>query len=205
MVSRGGQRRKDRPSDPFGTSGASPLFKLSATMVELSLRHKISDLDGGVPVEAQKKLDSYSSEARGQLISNNRAGNIKEKERQAVQFDQSQVVPTRRELLRTSVSRINHQSVKTFEWLRSRLGIVALALLALSLVLAFRHQVKNQSPTPAMLQQRQGAPVPSVASQNIHKHARAIPPQKPKSRRHQSDYIAKDTYISFDKDGKPSK
>jgi hypothetical protein len=204
MISRSAQRTtKDRPSDRLGTSGATSLFKLSATMVELSLRHKPPDLGTDVPAKAAIKLDCYSPEPTGQLISINRAGTAKEEGCKAAQLHYSEAVTSRRELLRTSISRISDQSVTTFAWLRTRTGFVALALLVLPLVYAVHHQVKSQSQIPAMLQQRQGPLVPSTASQNIHNHAQALPPKKAKPRRHQSDYIAKDTYIYYGKDGKP--
>jgi len=56
-----------------------------------------------------------------------------------------------------------------------------------------------------MLQQRQELPAPGIASKNIPNHAQPVTRKKVKPRRHRSDYIAKDTYIYYGKDGKPSK
>jgi hypothetical protein len=205
MNSRDRQRIGDGRSDAF-RSGASPLFRLSATMVELSLRHKLSDVRTDVPAKPSIKLDCYSEEARGPLISSDMAGTTKEERSKAAQLDHNESGRTRREILRTSISRICDQSVKTFAWLRTRTGIVALALVAFPIVYAFHHQpdsVKSQSQIPPVVQQRERPLVPSIASQDTH-HAQAVAPKKVKSRRHQSDYIAKDTYIYYGKEGKPS-
>jgi hypothetical protein len=207
MNSRDRQRIGNGRSDAFGTSGASPLFRLSATMVELSLRHKLSDVRTDVPAKPSIKLDCYSAEARGPLISSDMAGSREEGSSQAAQLDHNESGRTRREILRTSISRICDQSVKTFAWLRTRTGIVALALVAFPIVYAFHHQpdsVKSQSQIPPVVQQRERPLVSSIASQETHHHAQAVAPKKVKSRRHQSDYIAKDTYIYYGKEGKPS-
>jgi hypothetical protein len=207
MISPDRQRIKNGPRDTFGTSAATRPFRLSATMVELSLRHKQPDSGTDVPAKPPIKSDCYSAEATGQLISGIMASTTEEKGSKASQFHHSELVHAGRELLRTFISRVSHQRVKTFAWLRTRTGIVALALLAFPALYAFHHRpdsAESQSQIPAMPQQPERPRVPSTASRNTSNHTQTVAPQKTKSRRRQSDYIAKDTYTYYGKDGKPN-
>jgi hypothetical protein len=65
--------------------------------------------------------------------------------------------------------------------------------------------VKNRSQIPPAVEQRQKPLVPaaSIASENTHHDAHAPAASKSKSRRPREDYIAKDTFVQYGKDGKP--
>jgi len=206
MISRARHRTKNGATEAFATSGASPLFRLSATMVELSLRHKQPDSRTDIPAKFPISVETCSPEARGQLV-RSMAGTAEEEGRKAAQRPHSGLVQASRERLRTSISRISDQGVKILAWMRTRTGIVTLALLAFPAVYAFLHQsdsVKSQSQIPAIAQPPEKPLVRSIAPRNTHSHAHALAPKKAKSRSHPSDYIAKDTYIYYGKDGKPS-
>jgi hypothetical protein len=91
-----------------------------------------------------------------------------------------------------------------------RIGIVALAVLAFSAVYGLRghhsDSVNSRSQIAPAVQQRQTPLVPatSIASKNTHKNPHTAGTSKSKSRRRQQDYVAKDTYVHYGKDGKPS-
>ncbi len=206
MINGARQRTKNSGTEAFATSGASPLFRLSATMVELSLRHKQPDSRTDIPAKFPISVESCSPEARGQLV-RSMAGTTEEEGSKAAQLPHSGLVQASRELLRTSISRISDQGIKIFAWRRTRTGIVTLALLAFPAVYAFRYQsdsVKSQSQIPAIVQHPERPLVPSIAPRNTHNHAQTVAPKKAKSRSHPSDYIAKDTYIYYGKDDNPS-
>jgi hypothetical protein len=205
MITPDRQTVENGPKDTFGTDGATQLFRLSAKMVELSLQHKQPNSPTDVPAKRPTKIDGYSSDPSGQLISGIMASTTEEKDSKAAQLHHNQLVG--RELLRMLISRISHQRVTTFAWLRTRTGIVALALLAFTALYAFHHRphsVKSQSQMPAMPQLGERPVAPSTTSQNTYNHARTVTPKKAKSRRRQSDYIAKDTYIYYGTNGKPN-
>jgi len=65
--------------------------------------------------------------------------------------------------------------------------------------------VKNRSQITPAVEQRQKplAPAASIPSENTHSDAHAVAASKSKSRRRQDDYIAKDTFVQYGKDGKP--
>jgi hypothetical protein len=91
-----------------------------------------------------------------------------------------------------------------------RIGIVALTLLAFGAVYGLHghrpDSVKSRSQIPPAVQQRQKPllPATSIASKNTHNDAHTVAASKSKSRRRQGDYIAKDTFVQYGKDGKPS-
>ena len=62
--------------------------------------------------------------------------------------------------------------------------------------------VKNRSQIPPAVEQRQ-KPAASITSENTHKDAHTVAASKSKSRRQREDYIAKDTFVQYGKDGKP--
>ncbi len=61
--------------------------------------------------------------------------------------------------------------------------------------------VKNRSQIPPAVEQRH-KPAASITSENAHKDAHNAAASKSKSRRRE-DYIAKDTFVQYGKDGKP--
>jgi flagellar biosynthesis GTPase FlhF len=61
--------------------------------------------------------------------------------------------------------------------------------------------VKNRSQIPAVEQRQK--PAASITSQNTHSDAHNVPASESKSRRRREDYIAKDTFVQYGKDGKP--
>jgi hypothetical protein len=197
MISGARRRTKNGTPEAFATSEASPLFRLSATMVELSLRHIQPDSYTDIPAKLSMNVESCPTEVRGQ-VGKGMAGTTEEEGSKAAQLPHGGSAQARQELLGTSISRISDQGVKIFPWLRTRTGIATLALLAFTGVYAFRHQsdsVKNQSQIPAIIQHPERPLVPSITPRNTHNHAQTMAPKKAKSRRHSSDYIAKDTYI----------
>ena len=65
--------------------------------------------------------------------------------------------------------------------------------------------VKNRPQIPPAVEQRQKplAPAASITSENTHNDAHIVAANKSKSRRRREDYIAKDTFVQYGKDGKP--
>jgi hypothetical protein len=142
------------------------------------------------------------------------AATAEQRENQAAQ-PQHRGLQANREPLRICISRISDYGVEIYSSLKSRMRMLAagsaailLTLLAFSVVYAVRRHhrdsVKSQSQTPAAVQQHDLAPVSSSASEPTHDDAHTVTPNKAKSRRRQGDYIAKDTYVYYGKDGKPS-
>ena len=204
-----------------GTGKTIPVFKLSAKMVDLSLQHNRSDsLSADIPTHLPVKSKCSPLEPKVQLISASVGSTPleeakKEEEKKATQLDRntevlSGLLRASQELLRIAISRISDQGVRIHDSrLRTSIGIVALALLAFGAVYGFRghrsDSVKSHSQIPAAVQQREKPLVPStnITLENPHHNAPTVAPSKSKSRR-RSDYIAKDTYVDYGKDGKPS-
>lgn len=201
MISPGEQRAKHLSNNSPGTNGAMPFYKLTATMVELSLRRRLPDLN----IEVSIKPDSHSPEVKSQVISINTSGATKQEGRKADLSRESMAVASKQELWRTYISRINDQSVKILLRLRTRSGFLAFALLALPSVYVFLHKSESQPQKPAMVQQQLPPAVPSIPPQNVDNHAREVITKKAKPRRQRSDYVAKDTYVYYGTGGKPSK
>ena len=212
MITRHRQGIKNRGGNALGTS-ESHLFRLSATMVELSLGHNQLNSLPNIPASVPIKPECNSAEAKVQF-SPNIAATIEQQENKAAQPHHSGL-EAGREFSRLRISRISDYGVKLYWSLKSRMRFLAagsaailLTLLAFSVVYAVRrhHQdaVKSQSQIPAAVQQRDSAPVSSSASEPTHDDAHSAPPTKAKSRRRQGDYVAKDTYVYYGKDGKPS-
>jgi len=259
MITQNKQRIKNRHGHALGTSG-SHLFRLSATMVELSLGHNQLDSPPNVPATLPIKPE-YSAEAKNECAASI-AANIKPEEKKVAQPYHSGLQASRelfakcispisaygvkfysglksiaantgpqknkaaqphhtglqasRELLQICISRISDYGVKFDSWLKSRMRFFAacsatilLTLLAFSVVHAVRshhpESVKSQSQPPATVQQHQSTLVSSNASAQTHDDAHTAAPNKAKSRRRQGDYVAKDTYVYYGKDGKPSR
>jgi hypothetical protein len=258
MITRNKQRIKNRPGNAFGTSG-SRLFRLSATMVELSLGHNQLDSPRNVPATLPIKPE-YSAQAKNEF-SATIAAKTEQQENKAAQPRHSGLQASRelfaicisrisadgakfyswlkriaantgrqeskaaqphhsglqasRELLRICISRIRADGVTFYSWLKSRMRLSAacsaailLTLLAFGVVHAVRSHhadsVKSQSQPPAAVEQHVSTLASSSASEQTHDNAHTVAPDKVKSRRRQDDYIAKDTYVYYGKDGKPS-
>jgi len=176
-------------------------------MVELSLRHKPPDSRADIPAKVVPiRVDSRLPEAKGQLADRGTVGTT-EGDGRATEIRHIGMVQAWRELFRTSISRISDHGVRIFESIPNRTIYAALALLAFLSVYALRHQpgslkIQSQIPSPAMQHER--PLVPAISRRKIPNHPQTVIPKKAKSRRVQSDYIAKDTYIYYGKDGKPS-
>jgi hypothetical protein len=65
--------------------------------------------------------------------------------------------------------------------------------------------VKNRPQIPPAVEQRQKplAPAGSITSENTHNDAHIVAANKSRSRRPREDYIAKDTFVQYGRDGKP--
>jgi hypothetical protein len=200
-----------------GSGRAIPVFRLSAQMVDLSLQHDQRDsLAKDSPAHFPRKSECDRPEPKLQLVSASLANTTQEEAKKPSQLDckaeaQSGLVPASRELLRMSISRVSDYRVRIHNSrLWTWIGIAALTLLAFGAVYGLRGRhpdaVKSRSQIPPAVQQRQTPLVPatSVASKNTHKNAHAAAASKSKSRRRQQDYVAKDTYVHYGKDGKPS-
>lgn len=199
-----------------GSSKTIPIFRLSAQMVDLSLQHDqrdslLTDSPAHFPIESE----CYLPEPKAQLISASFASTTQEETKKAAQLDcdtetPSGLVPASRELWRTSISRVSNHRVGIHDSrLWTSIGIVALTLLMLGAVYGWRghhpDSVKNSSQTLPAVQQGQKPLVPArrIASKSTHNRAHAVAASKSKSRRRQGDYVAKDTFVQYGKDGKP--
>jgi len=184
MIGREKQTVKNDSSDAFGTSWP---VRLSATMVDLSMRHDRADPHNDISPRF-RITTGCSPKANVQFTSSTALATPEEKGKAAL------LVQAGRELLPRSICRIS---------------ILALALLTFTFLFAVRgHQtdsVKRQSKIPTTVQQlERPLPVTTVASESTHNHDRKVEPKKGKSRRRRDDYIAKDTYVYYGKDGKPN-
>ena len=203
---------------PKTRAGTTPFLKLSAKMVDLSLQQNQHDsLLTDIPAHFPAKSECYPPEPKIQLTNASLATTAQKEAKKAAQ-PHSGLVQASREHLRRSISWISDHCVRSrlaslkFEFgdRSACSGILALALLAFSAVYGFRgyHQgsLKNHSQIPTAVQQREKpvAPATSIASENTNNDAHAAVPSKSKSRRRHGDYIAKDTYVYYGKDGKPS-
>jgi hypothetical protein len=194
-----------------GSGKTIPIFKLSAQMVDLSLQYDQRDsLPPDSPAHFPITSEGYPSEPKVQLIGASLASTTQEAAKKAVPLDcnteaPSGLVRARREFLRISISRISNHRVRIRDSrLWTSIGIVTLTLLAFGAVYGLRgnhtDSVKDRSQLPPAVLQRQKPLVSaaSIASENPHKAA-----SKSKSRRREGDYIAKDTFVQYGKDGKP--
>src|SRR5262249_10728039 len=111
MIVRDKQRIKNHPGDALGTSGPH-LFRLSATMVELSLRHTQFDSPADIPASFPTKAQCYSAEA-----------------------EHHSGLQASRELLPICNSRISDYGVKIYSWLKTRMGLLAACSAAILLTL----------------------------------------------------------------------
>lgn len=183
-------RDKQTINDSGGAFGTKRPVRLSALMVDLSTRHDRgaphSDISPKFPISP----GCYSAKANVQFTSSTTPAIPKAKGNKA-----AQLVQIGRELSRRSISRIS---------------ILALALLMFTFPFAVRghrtDSVERQSKIQATVQRREKpiAPVTTVASEGTHKRDHKVGPNKAKSRRRRDDYIAKDTYVYYGKDGKPN-
>jgi len=187
-------------------------------MVDLSLQHDQRDsLLTDSPAHFPIKSECYPSEPKVQLIGASLASTTEEEAKKDTQLDCETEVPSglvraSREFLRISISRISDHRIRIHDpRLWTSIGIVALTLLAFGAVYGLRghhpDSVKDRSQIPPAVLQHQKPLVSatSIASENSHNDAHAAAASKSKSRRRQGDYIAKDTFVQYGKDGKPSR
>ena len=198
-----------------GTGKTIHVFKLSTKMVDLSLQHNRSDsLSADIPTHLPVKPECYPKEPKIQLIS--ARSTTQEEGKKATQLDRRTeayggLVRTSRGLLRRSISRISDHLVRIHDSpLWTSTGIVALALLIFGAVYGLRgnspDSVKSHSQIAPASQPREKPLVPStgIALGNNHNDSHTVVPSKSKSSRQQGDYVAKDKYVYYGKDGKPS-
>jgi hypothetical protein len=215
MIGRQQKTKNDTPG-ALGLGGKSPLFRLSATMVELSLRSNPPDSNIHTP-SLPMKTDWHSAEAKVQLTPSTRfdakiIATSEERASEPAQLYQSDWVQAKQEFLRIFIPWIRDHCVKLCAWLRMRTGVIALGLLALTFVYAIRAHYsgsgKSQQQIPATLKQPPTplVPVTSITSGETHNDAHPGTRAKVRSRRRQGDdYVAKDTYVYYGKEGKPSR
>jgi hypothetical protein len=190
------------------TRGETTTFlRLSAKMVDLSLHHTQQDsLLVDIPAHVPAKSECYPPEATVQLVQASLATIVQKEAKKPTQVEHSGFVQASLNLLRSDYRVRIHASPKWF----SSLAILALTLIAFSAVygLLRYHQdsLKNHSQIPTAIQQREKpvAPSTSLASDKTHNHGNTLARSKSKSRRRRDDYIAKDTYVYYGKDGKAS-
>jgi len=188
MIGRAKQAIKKAPGEAFRIGGP---VRLSATMVDLSMRQDRADRRNQIPPASPITIES---KANVQFINRTAAAIPEERGNKAAQVDPG-FVEAGRKVSRISISRI---------------VILVLALLAFAVLLAVRghrtDSVKRQSTTPATVEQHETplVPVTTLASESTHNHARTVEPKKAKSRRRQDDYVAKNTYVYYGKAGKPN-
>ena len=185
-----GRDQQTIKNDSGGAFRTTPPVRLSAMMVDLSTRHDRADPHNDISPRFPITTGGSSAKANVQFTSSITLATPEEKGNKAAQLEQ-----VGRELSRRSISRVS---------------ILALALLTLTLPFAVRSHrtdsVKRQSKNPTAAQQpeRRLAPATTVASESTRNHDRKVGPNKGKSRRRRDEYIAKDTYVYYGKDGKPN-
>lgn len=183
-----GRKKQTIKNDSGGAFGTSRPVRLSAMMVDLSRRHDCADPHNDISPGFPITTGCYSAKANVQFTSSTALTTPEEKGTKA-----TQLVKAGRELSRLSISRVS---------------ILALALLMFTFPFAVRgHRrdlVKGQSRNPTTGQQpeRSLSPVTTVASESTRNHDHKVGPNKGKSRRRRDDYIAKDTYVYYGKNGK---
>jgi hypothetical protein len=200
-----------------GSGKTIPVFKLSAQMVDLSLQHDQRDsLLTDSPSHFPKESQCYPLQTKVELINASSASTTQEEAIKPAQLDfktaaQSGLERASRRILRMSISRIRDHGVRLHgSHLWTSIGIVALTLLAVAAVYGLRghHPDSDKSSQISRaVQQRQEplAPATSIASEKANNDAHAVSARKSKSRRRRDDYVAKDTYVHYGKDGKPSR
>ena len=185
-----GRDKQTIKNDSGGAFGTSPPVRLSAMMVDLSTRRDRADPHNDISPRFPITTGCYSTNANVQFTSSIALASPEEKGKKAAQF-----VQVGRELSRRSIFRVS---------------IFVLAVLMFTFPFAVRghrtDSVERQSKIPATAQQRERplAPVTTVASESTHNHDHKVGPNKAKSRRRRDEYIAKDTYIYYGRDGKPN-
>jgi len=126
MIDRDKQTIKNDPTDAFGPGTTIPLLKLSATMVDLSLRgiqrKPLRDISATFP----GKTECHSAEAKVELISRSSVGTGQAEKSNAAQFHRSQMFHASLQHLRISASRMIDQCVRIYVWLRTRTRIPSL-------------------------------------------------------------------------------
>ena len=186
-------------------------------MVDLSLQHDQRDsLPVDSPAHFPIKSEGYPSELKVQLIGASSASTTQEEAKKPAQLDCNTEAPgglvrASREFLRMSISRLSDHRIRIRDSrLWTSIGIVVLTLLAFGAVYGLRghhsDSVKDRSQIPpAVLQiQKPLVPATSIASENTHHKAHTVAASKSKSRRREGDSIAKDTFVQYGKDGKPT-
>ena len=183
-----GRNKQTIKNDCGGAFGTNPPVRLSARMVDLSTRHDRTDPDNSPRFAITS--GSYSAKVNVPFTSSIALATPEKKVNKA-----AQLVQVGRELSRRSISRIS---------------ILALALLMFTFPFALRghrtDSVNRQSKNPTTVQppERRLAPVTTVAPESTRNYDHKVGPNKGKSRRRRGDYIAKDTYVYYGKDGKPN-
>jgi len=184
------------------TRGETTTFlRLSAKMVDLSLHHTQQDsLLVDIPAHVPAKSECYPPEATVQLPQASLATIVQKEAKKPAQVVHSGFVQASLNLVRSDYRIRIHASPKWF----SSLAILALTLIAFSAVYGLLRKNHSQIPTAVQQREKPVAPVTSTASDNTHNHRNTLARSKSKSRRRRDDYIAKDTYVYYGRDGKAS-
>ena len=207
-----GHALRYEPRAPKARHGTTLLLKLSAKMVDLSLQRKQQDsLLTDIPAHFAIKSEIYPPEPKIQLRIAKCANIAQEEAKMAAQIEHSGFVQASRELLRIWICQIKDHAnrVHPLRLWPSSLRILVLTLLAFGAVYGFRGHHRNspkndsQIPTTVQRSENPSAPPTSISAQNNHNYPHTAL-SKSESRRRGGDYIAKDTYIYYGIDGKPS-
>lgn len=190
-----GRDKQAVKNDPRNGLGMGRPVRLSATMVDLSMRQDRAEPRNDIPPTFPITGERGPAKANVQFINSTVAAIPEEKGNNAAQVDPG-FVEASRKISRISIPRIV-------------ILVLVLSAFALVLLAARAHRtgsVKPQSAIPATVEPREIHPVPvtTVASDSTHNHAHSVGAKKAKSRRRRDDYVAKDTYVYYGKQGKPN-
>jgi hypothetical protein len=213
-------RRTIEPKSTYtgeGSRKTNPVVKLSTMMVDLSIQHNRHDpLFTDIPTPLPAKSECNPSQPKIPPVSASLAITAHEELTKAVQLErntetQGRLVQACGKLLRRFISEVRDHVRIHDSRLLTAVGVVALALLGFGTVHEWRAfhsaSVKGRAQILPAAQQPDKPLVPatSTASEKTGNNAHIVAPSKSKSRRRQGDYVAKDTYVYYGKDGKPNR
>ena len=199
-----------------GGRKTDPILKLSTMMVDLSIQHNRHDpLFSDIPAHLTANSECYPPEPKVPAVSASLAIAAQEESTKAVQpvpnIDaHSRFVQACRRLLRRFISEVGAHVRIPDSRVGTAVGIVALALLGFGTVHEWRAHHSNSVKPRAQIQpavqppDKPLVPATSTPSENTGNNAHSVAPSKSKPRSRQGDYVAKDTYVYYGKDGKPS-
>jgi hypothetical protein len=192
----------------YRSTGLNPLFKLSATMVELSLQHIEADSRSTISSGSPTNIKNDPAAPPVERINANSQCTVEDK-CDSYQLAHGWSLQRYREVLRKCSSRMHKHCANIYGWLRVRVASVELVVLGLTFVLAFLAlrgprpgPVKALSQNAPTVPQHETPAVPlaSVTSEKPHDDVRTGEPGKVKPHHRRDDYVAKDTYVDYEKE-----